>query len=141
MTVGTTLSSTSGDLDGFRVLVVEDDYIVAQEVSSTLRERGAMVVGPVPDVAKGRSLAETNRIDCALLDVNLKGQLVFDLAHLLIDKGIRPIFTTGYDTSFLPADLRDSVCLQKPVDTEDLVRSILEGAPARSSRTLLNDSE
>lgn len=112
------------DLRGYCVLVIEDDYLMAQEVGTTLREHGASVIGPVPDAARGRALAESNRIDCALLDVNLKGELVFGFAYHLMSRGIRPIFTTGYDTSFLPERLRDLVCLQKPINTDDLVRSI-----------------
>jgi DNA-binding response OmpR family regulator len=111
-------------LSGYRVLVIEDDYLVAQDLASTLRERGALVLGPAPNAARARALAEQSELDCALLDVNLKGQFVFDLAYSLIDKGVHTIVTTGYDLSFLPADLRHVTCLQKPVDTETLVGAI-----------------
>ena len=60
-------------LVGLSVLVVEDDYLLAKEVASTLREHGAVVLGPVPDVARGRALLTESRPDCALLDINLKG--------------------------------------------------------------------
>jgi DNA-binding response OmpR family regulator len=118
----------AGNLAGYQVLVVEDDYLIAQETAASLRERGAEVLGPVPDARRARSLAEQHKIHCALLDVNLKGELVFELAHDLIARGIRPIFATGYGPSFLPTDLRQQACLQKPVDTEDLIRLIHEVA-------------
>jgi 3-oxoacyl-[acyl-carrier protein] reductase len=55
------------------VLVVEDDYFVAKEMAAVLREHGATVLGPVPDVRRGRALLSQEEPDCALLDVNLKG--------------------------------------------------------------------
>jgi hypothetical protein len=54
-------------LAGLSVLVVEDDYLLAKEVASTLREYGAVVLGPVPDVARGRALLTKSLPDCALL--------------------------------------------------------------------------
>lgn len=120
----------SGPLSGTQVLVVEDDYLVAQEVAATLRDNGASVLGPVPDAARGLSLADKNHIDCALLDINLKGRFVFDLARHLAGKGVHLLFTTGYDTSFLPADLRHAGCLQKPVDMHTLVQAVLTQSPA-----------
>ena len=142
MTCGTTRSTAeSEELSGYRVLVVEDDYLVAQEVSETLRERGARVIGPVPDLARARALAAAHTIDCALLDVNLKGQLVFDLAYELLDRGVRLIFTTGYDASFLPADLQDEVCLLKPVDSEDLVRKLRMAQPLSAAPDAIHATE
>jgi DNA-binding response OmpR family regulator len=124
---------TAGELSGYQVLVVEDDYLIAQEMAASLRERGAQVFGPVPDVARGRSLSRQHKLDCALLDINLKGKFVYELAHELIASGVRPIFTTGYDPSFLPAELRHEACLQKPIDAEDLVPIILGVAAASPS--------
>jgi DNA-binding response OmpR family regulator len=130
----------STSLAGFRVLVVEDDYFVAKEVTMILRDHGAQVLGPVPDAARGRKLASESAPDCALLDVNLKGQFVFDLATELIERGVPSIFTTGYDSSFLPQRLRHAPCLQKPIDPQSLVQTIrLEAgarcAPGRPSRS------
>jgi DNA-binding response OmpR family regulator len=120
-------------LAGLSVLVVEDDYLLAKEVASTLREHGAVVLGPVPDVARGRALLTESLPDCALLDINLKGQFVYELAEELIRLGVPPIFTTGYDSSFLPQQLTGRVCLQKPIDMRNLVLSIRRETTARSS--------
>ena len=120
-------------LEGLSVLVVEDDYLLAKEVASTLREYGAVVLGPVPDVARGRALLLTESLpDCALLDVNLKGQFVYELAEELIRLGVPPIFTTGYDSSFLPEELNGRACLQKPIDMRTLVLSIRRETTARN---------
>jgi DNA-binding response OmpR family regulator len=119
-------------LAGLRVLVVEDDYLLAKEVASTLREYGAVVLGPVPDVARGRALLTNSLPDCALLDINLKGQFVYELAEELIRLGVPPIFTTGYDSSFLPEQLSGRACLQKPIDMRNLVLNICKEIRARN---------
>src|SRR5262245_48199362 len=119
-----TATVTSVDLEGLNVLVVEDDYLVAKELTNTLRDHGARVLGPVPNLARGRAALSETTPDCALLDVNLKGQFVFELAEELINLGVPVIFTTGYDRSFLPAKLRQLPCLQKPIDMRTLVQHV-----------------
>jgi DNA-binding response OmpR family regulator len=116
--------SNPAQLAGYRVLVVEDDYFVAQDLCSILRTRGATVVGPARSVSVGRELANAHRPDCALLDINLHGEYAFELAEELQTRGVRTVFTTGYDTSFIPPRLRHTACLQKPVDTNALVQTI-----------------
>jgi two-component SAPR family response regulator len=121
-------SGDPGVLGGLSILIVEDDYFVASDCASILRTHGARVLGPVPDMARGRALLEQESPDCALLDVNLKGEFVFELAEELIERGVPAIFITGYDRSFLPASLRDAPCLVKPVESRDLVRVVKESS-------------
>jgi len=123
-------ADTESKLAGYRLLVVEDDYFVAQDLCATLREHGATVLGPAPSVSSARSLAGVLRPDCVLLDINLDGELAFDLAREFQARGMRTVFTTGYDASFVPQLLRHTVCLQKPVDANALLRSIREHPPA-----------
>jgi DNA-binding response OmpR family regulator len=117
-------SPAATHLQGYRVLVVEDDYFVAQDLCSILRSRGATVVGPARSVGVGRELANAQSPDCVLLDINLHGEYAFGFAEELQDRGVRTVFTTGYDTTFIPPRLRHTACLQKPVDTNALVQSI-----------------
>jgi DNA-binding response OmpR family regulator len=111
------------------VLVVEDDYFVAQDLCSTLRARGATVLGPARSVETGRQLANALLPDCVLLDINLHGEHAFELAGELQARGLRTLFTTGYDAAFIPPRLRHTVCLQKPLDTHTLVRNIRQRPP------------
>jgi DNA-binding response OmpR family regulator len=111
-------------LSGYSVLIVEDDYFIAQDMASTLRGLGARIIGPVPNVERARSLAAQHDLDCAILDINLKGELAFDLAGDLAAKGVRPIFATGYDATFVPHALHGISCLLKPVNARDLVQAI-----------------
>ena len=118
-------TKTAGeDLTGYRILVVEDDYLVASDLCEALRSRGATVLGPTPDMRKGRKLLQQERPDCALLDINLNGELVFEFADELKAQSVRTIFTTGYDTAFLPPRLNRTPCVQKPVNFNALVSLI-----------------
>jgi len=112
------------DLTDIAVLVVEDDYFIATEMAGVLRQHGARVLGPVPDTQRARELLRRESPDVALLDVNLRGRMSYDLAEELLEHGVPAVFATGYDASILPAPLRGMPCLLKPVDTRELVRVI-----------------
>lgn len=107
-----------------RVLIVEDDYFLASELSAILLEVGASVLGPVSQAEHALRLATEQEPDCVLLDINLRGELAFALAEHMRDAGVAVIFTTGYDRSVLPETLQDTVCLRKPLDLVVLVDRI-----------------
>ena len=111
-------------LDGLRVLVVEDDYFIADEICATLRAHGAEVVGPSPNVKHGLDLVKQHSIDCAVLDINLRGDLAFGLASELRLRGTPAIFATGYNESVLPGEFRGCVRLEKPVNLPALLRAV-----------------
>lgn len=119
-------------LTGLRVLVVEDDYFIADEICTTLREHGAEVIGPAPDVEHGLVLVKSHHIDCAVLDINLHGNLAFSLASELQRRGTPSIFATGYDSSMLPDAFSGSVRLEKPVNLSALLQAV-QSACARST--------
>jgi DNA-binding response OmpR family regulator len=111
-------------LQGLSVLVVEDDYFIAIEMCSALRAAGADVIGPARDLETGLAAIRDERIDCGVLDINLRGQLAFELATQLRARDIPAIFATGYDASMIPAELADAIRLQKPVDLAALCRAV-----------------
>lgn len=117
-------SGNSAPLAGLRVLVVEDDYFIADEICTTLRNNGAEVLGPSPDVEHGLHVVKSEHIDCAVLDINLHGSLAFSLAGELRHRGTPSIFTTGYDRSVLPETFSGSVRLEKPIDLTALLRAV-----------------
>jgi DNA-binding response OmpR family regulator len=129
-----TVHELAYELAGHLVLVVEDDYFIAEEICAALRQRGASVIGPAPDVEHGRMLIARQQLDCAVLDVNLHGEHVFQLAGELRARGVPSIFATGYDASFLPLAFRDAIYLQKPIDLGALVRAVKESARSHRSR-------
>jgi len=97
-----------------RVLVVEDEYLIASDLRRQLTAAHAKVVGPVADVATGCRLAETEPLDAAVIDVNLNGEWSFALADRLTTMGIPYLFVTGYDGSSLPEVYRATPRLTKP---------------------------
>lgn len=116
---------------GRRVLVVEDDYFIADEICRTLRDHGAEIVGPAPSLGAGLVLARDGFCDCAVLDINLKGEPVYELARELLRQGTPAIFATGYAESALPIELRSSTRLQKPLNLVSLVEAIQVAAAYR----------
>ncbi|MCC4604001.1 response regulator [Xanthomonas campestris pv. badrii] len=85
------------------ILVVEDDYLLAESLNDLLVEAGVRVVGPVGNVADALSLiASGQAIDGALLDVNVRGQAVFPVADALMERGVPFSFCSGYDRHTLP---------------------------------------
>lgn len=122
-----TTKATSGNkalLSGLRVLVVEDDYFIAEEMCNTLRNSGAEVLGPSPDIEHGLDMVKSHHIDCAVLDINLHGNLAFSLASELQQRGTPAIFATGYDSSVLPDAFSSCVRLEKPVNLTALLQAV-----------------
>lgn len=114
----------AASLAGLCVLVVEDDYFIATEMCSALRAAGAAVIGPARDLKTGLSAIRDERIDCAVLDINLHGRMAFELATQLRTRNIPTIFATGYDASVIPDELADTLRLEKPVDMKALCQAI-----------------
>ena len=119
------MSMASQPLAGRRVLIVEDRYLIASEMADEVRRLGAEVVGPSPDLARARDLITGERLDAALLDINLDGELVFPLADLLARRNVPFVFLTGYDEDVLPEAWHDRPKLTKPIDARDLRRALL----------------
>lgn len=113
-----------GGLLGARILLVEDEVLIGEDMKAILEKEGADVVGPLAQLDRALETAGTDQFDMALLDVNLGGQRVFPLADLLEDRQIPFMFMTGYvaDSSF-PIRHRGATALQKPVSPGELVRT------------------
>jgi len=126
----TTLPPAGGSLQGLRVLVVEDDYFIASEICTALRREGAAIIGPAPDLETGLATIRRELLDCAILDINLHGQLAFQIAAELRTRGIPSIFATGYDDSVIPENLADALRLEKPIDLTALLRAVASACPS-----------
>ena len=104
-------------LRGLRVLVVEDNFLVAQQVRDLLEECGCETVGPVPRVSSALRLVEEGELDGALLDINLGGEYSFSVAALLRERGVPFVFLTGYDNSaIIPPEFRQAPRITKPFE-------------------------
>ena len=113
-------------LSGVRVLVVEDNYLVAGAIAQNLRSRGAAVLGPAPTVDRALELVEENQIDAALLDIDLQGSTATPVALRLRALGRPFVFLTGYGSEgMLPDELADQPRLTKPLPMEELAAAVL----------------
>lgn len=108
----------------FRVLVVEDEMLSAMLMEDLLIDLGCDVVGPVARVADGLKLAGSERLDGAILDINVAGTEVFPVARELADRSIPFIFLSGYAPDTLPQTWRSRPTLRKPFRPEDLARTM-----------------
>ena len=105
---------------GKRILVAEDDYLVALDLVDQLRSLGAEVIGPFHDVASARSILPSKRPDIAVLDVKLGADLVYPLADMLVEAGVPFVFTTGFDASALPVRYASRPRMMKPITARHL---------------------
>jgi len=123
------------------VLVVEDDYLLADELDCVLTQRGFHVIGPAPNLEAARRLLADNRIDVACLDVRLGEESSVPLAKSLAALGIPFIFLTGFPVAYLPLAMRYRPKLEKPVDLDLLSERLralkgTKGAPPMPARDM-----
>jgi CheY-like chemotaxis protein len=98
-----------------RILVAEDEYLIARNMRTLLRRFGSHVVGPVPNLDQAIELARTETFEAAILDVKLAdGRPVYPLADLLAERGIPFLFVSGYSREDLPARYRRVPLIVKP---------------------------
>lgn len=115
-------------LSGRRVLIVEDESLVAMLLETILEDMGCTPVGPASTVAEGLSMVAADApLDAALLDVNVAGSQVFPVAQALKDRGVPFVFSTGYGEGGLPDAWRGQSTIQKPF-TEAAIRDALMAA-------------
>jgi CheY-like chemotaxis protein len=105
---------------GLRVLIAEDEALSAMEMEALLQELGCRVVGPLSRVEA--ILPKAGDIDCALLDIDLRGHRCYEAAQSLRDRGVSVAFVTGYtEMPDCPAGLEALPRLRKPFDRRELV--------------------
>ena len=122
-----TPQTTSAMLSGRRILVVEDEYFQADDMARLLRGLGAEVVGPVGEIEDALELIDTGKqLDMAVLDINLKGEMIYPAADKLRSRAIPFIFTSGYDRGPIPEQYRDIPLVEKPIDDGALGRALRE---------------
>ncbi len=113
-------------LAGRRVMVVEDELLVAMMIEDVLNDHGCTVIGPFSNVADALAAASTQVLDAALLDVNLRGEKIFPVAELLSDRSVPFLLLTGYGNDAVPADRPEWRACCKPFDPDELLRILTE---------------
>ncbi len=110
------------ELVGKRILLLEDEFLVAEMASDMLQELGAKVVGPALRLADGLAMARSEALDAALLDVNIAGERSEPVAAALAERCIPFVFATGYGRQGLATTGRP--VLDKPYTRPQLERSL-----------------
>jgi DNA-binding response OmpR family regulator len=115
---------TEAALDGCRVLLVEDELLVAMLVETALEDENCTIVGPYGDLGEALEAARSEALDVAVLDINLAGQMVFPVAELLAERGVPFLLLSGYGDVALPGDRRHWPICAKPFNLHDLVSTL-----------------
>lgn len=111
-------------LDGKAVLIVEDNFLVAEDLRCSVEQAGARIVGPIGDASQALAAAQEKKIDVALLDVGFRGQSSVAVARALACRLIPFIIITGYVRDALPPELENALYLAKPVKTDAVLNVV-----------------
>jgi len=119
------------EMGGRRILVVEDELLIAMAIEETIQASGGEIVGPVATLERALTLAREETFDAAILDVTIRGGKVYPVAEVLLARGIPFVIASGYEDWVLPEALRDKARLMKPFTTaalEEQLRLLCGGA-------------
>jgi DNA-binding response OmpR family regulator len=114
------------EIAGKRVLVVEDEMLVALMVEDMLADAGCIVIGPFARVSDALAAIKGEALDFALLDVNVAGEKVFSVARALEKRGVPFLFVTGYGQAALPPDRPDWEAVVKPFVPKQLAERVAQ---------------
>ena len=127
-------SPATGDTHRCSVLIVEDDALLASAIGLCVEEAGYEVAGKARSVDTALSMLAHEKVDAALLDINLRGELVFPVANALAERGVPFVFVTAYGGTLIPDRHRDRPVVLKPYYDAALcaaLASVLTQAAAR----------
>jgi CheY-like chemotaxis protein len=116
-----------------RVLLVEDEALVAMMIQDTLVEFGFQVVGPLSTASEALAAARESHLDAAVLDINLGDGLVYTVAEILGVRGVPFVFVTGYDFDSVDPRFNDIPILQKPIERDMLQKVFMSSIPDRAA--------
>ncbi len=118
-------AESPGPLAGRRVLIIEDEYFLADDIVQALTALGARVVGPYGDLREATDVVNRDiAIDAAIMDINLRDEMVFPLARLLRSRKVPLVFTTGYDRGSVEPEFQDVQLWGKPLDLKAMTREL-----------------
>jgi ActR/RegA family two-component response regulator len=116
--------SPFADLEGTKVLVVEDEFYLAMDIKEAIEQAGGQVRGPCADVAAGLAELLRETPDCAVVDLNLGHGPSFEIAEELNRRSVPFVFLTGYDAASIPTGLAAVERIEKPADARHVVEAV-----------------
>src|SRR5215208_7174598 len=117
-------NSMSADGQKCRVLVIEDEALIAMLIEDMIHDSGDEMAGSAGKLTDAVALAQEIQADVALLDINLGGALAYPVADVLRERGVPIVFTSGYGSAALIQRFQDCPILDKPFDQHSLERAI-----------------
>lgn len=111
-------------LSGARLMIVEDQFLLAMDLVDALEPRGVQIVGPFANVRDAVAAARGEALDGAILDIDLGGELSFPIAEALAERGTPFLFASAFDAITLPEGLKCAPRLAKPFSHRDLLAAI-----------------
>jgi CheY-like chemotaxis protein len=125
MSISPRLSRQRTPLTGRRILVVEDEYFLADDIGRAFRALGAEIAGPVGHLEDALEILNDGGIlDAAVLDVNIRNEMIFPLARQLRARGVPFVFTTGYDKITVGPEFQDVPLWEKPIDVAAMAQKL-----------------
>lgn len=117
--------TSDGDLNGLRILVVEDEAVISLLLEDMLLDFGCEVIGPAARLSAALDAVAREQVDLAILDVNVAGEPIYPVAEALAQRSIPFVFSTGYGSAGIRDSFRDRPVLQKPFAQHDLKQKLL----------------
>ncbi|WP_157217161.1 response regulator [Flavisphingomonas formosensis] len=117
-------------LSDSRILLVEDEFLLATDLAQALAAQGAEVLGPIATLAEAQQMLAGEPVDCAIVDINLQGTMAFPLLAALRDEGVPALVISAYPVDVLPPEHRGVSFLAKPSPialTLQMVELLLRG--------------
>jgi CheY-like chemotaxis protein len=119
---------------GVRLLIVEDEYFLAQDLADHFQSLGVKVLGPAGTVADALDILKSQEVEGAVLDVNLRGERVYPVADVLLQKDVPFVFASGYGAELEPDAYTGVPRCIKPVDFALLTKTLAERIAAAKIR-------
>ena len=116
----------TAELEGARILVVEDEFLVAMLLEEMLEAAGCVVAGPIPRIADALAAVYRETYDAAVLDINLAGERIDPVADALSQRNIPFMFVTGYSAAAVPGGFTEHPRLCKPFKMADLLSTLMD---------------
>jgi DNA-binding response OmpR family regulator len=112
-------------LKGLRILVIEDEYFLAEDIAQELKLLGAQVVGPVGETEQAADIVEADvALDGAIVDINLHNELIYPVARSLRLRRVPFVFASGYGVRTVDAEFQDVLLWEKPLDIPAMARRL-----------------